>query len=87
MISPQSWQYHAGIRWPHQSWREIFQSRMFSSQSMYVLLKRSGTMRNCPYLSAPSAPVASGVIFTHHCIEINGSMRVLHRSQRATEWR
>jgi hypothetical protein len=25
-------QYHTGIRWPHQSWREMHQSRMPSSQ-------------------------------------------------------
>jgi predicted dehydrogenase len=32
MISPQSSQCHAGMRCPHQSWREMHQSRMFSSQ-------------------------------------------------------
>ena len=31
-ISPQSGQYHAGIRCPHHSWREIHQSRIFSIQ-------------------------------------------------------
>ncbi len=25
-------QYQTGMRWPHQSWREIAQSRMFSIQ-------------------------------------------------------
>ena len=34
VISPQSAQYQTGMRWPHQSWREMFQSRMFSSQSV-----------------------------------------------------
>src|ERR1017187_5907201 len=28
--------YHAGIRWPHQSWREMHQSCTFSSQWLYV---------------------------------------------------
>src|SRR5581483_1874832 len=81
MTSPQLWQYQAGMRWPHQSWREMFQSRMFSSQSRYVLVKRSGTMRSWPYLSAPIAPVASGVILTNHCSEISGSMTVPQRWQ------
>ena len=50
VISPQSAQYQTGMRWPHQSWREMFQSRMFSSQSVYVLVKRSGTICVWPYL-------------------------------------
>ena len=29
---PQSSQYHAGIWWPHQSWREMHQSWTFSIQ-------------------------------------------------------
>ena len=28
-----SGQYQTGIRWPHQIWREMHQSRMFSIQS------------------------------------------------------
>jgi hypothetical protein len=27
-------QYHAGMRWPHQSWREIHHGWMFSIQSV-----------------------------------------------------
>ena len=29
---PQSAQCHAGMRWPHQSWREMHQSLISSSQ-------------------------------------------------------
>ncbi len=32
VILPHSWQYQAGIRCPHQIWREMHQSRMFSIQ-------------------------------------------------------
>ncbi len=32
MISPQSSQVQAGMRWPHQIWRLMHQSRMLSSQ-------------------------------------------------------
>ena len=28
---PSDSQYHTGMRWPHQSWREMHQSRMLSS--------------------------------------------------------
>ena len=40
----QFWQYHAGIRWPHQSWREMHQSWMLLSQWMYVFAHSSGTI-------------------------------------------
>ena len=33
MTAPQSRQYQAGMRCPHQIWRETHQSRRFSSQS------------------------------------------------------
>ncbi len=39
----QSPQCHAGMRWPHQSWREMHQSRMFSIQLKNVLFQFSGT--------------------------------------------
>ena len=32
VMAEHSVQCHAGIRWPHQSWREMHQSRMFSIQ-------------------------------------------------------
>ena len=31
-ISSQSRQYHTGMEWPHQIWRDTGQSRMFSIQ-------------------------------------------------------
>ena len=36
------WQYHTGMRWPHQSWREMHQSRMLDIQCPYTLVQRSG---------------------------------------------
>ena len=41
--SPHAPQVHTGIRWPHQIWREMHQSRMFSSHSMEYWRNRSGT--------------------------------------------
>ena len=32
IVSPHCWQYQTGMRCPHQSWREMHQSWMFSSQ-------------------------------------------------------
>src|SRR5216110_1096994 len=37
--------YHAGIWWPHQSWREMHQSWMFSSHCLYTVAHISGTKR------------------------------------------
>src|SRR5437867_12536232 len=37
--------YHAGMRWPHQSWREMHQSCTFSSQLLYQDAQCSGTNR------------------------------------------
>src|SRR5437763_15822557 len=37
--------YHAGMRWPHQSWREMHQSCTFSSQLLYQDVQCSGTNR------------------------------------------
>src|SRR6266568_4243658 len=37
--------YHAGIRCPHQSWREMHQSWTLSSQWLYVDVQWSGTNR------------------------------------------
>jgi hypothetical protein len=48
-------QYQTGMRWPHQSCREMFQSRMFSSQLTYTPSYRSGRMRSLPSRSASSA--------------------------------
>src|SRR5687768_14468709 len=35
--------YHAGIWWPHHSWRDTHQSWMFSSHCTYVVAQFSGT--------------------------------------------
>src|SRR5438105_622953 len=37
--------YHAGMRWPHQSWREMHQSCTLASQLLYQVVQCSGTNR------------------------------------------
>src|SRR5690606_39247840 len=72
-------QVHTGIRWPHQSWREMHQSRMFSIQCKYCLLNRSGTKRMRPSLTAWIAGSASGFILTNHWSETKGSTTLPQR--------
>ena len=43
-----SGQYQTGIRWPHQSWRLTFQSRMPVSQCSQIFSNRSGRNRHGP---------------------------------------
>src|SRR6202162_3418064 len=50
-VSPLS-QYQTGMRCPHQSWREMHQSRMFSIQCMYTRSKRRGMIWMRPSLTA-----------------------------------
>ncbi len=75
-------QYHAGISWPHQSWRETHQSRMFFIHSSYVFFQSSGTKRVSPRSVARTAFSASGPIFTNHWSETSGSRTVSQRWQR-----
>src|SRR5262249_5496854 len=35
--------YHAGMRWPHQSWRDMHQSWTLASQLLYQAVQCSGT--------------------------------------------
>ena len=86
IVSPQSSQYHAGMRWPHHNWREIVQSRIFSSQFTYVLVKRSGTNSTSWSLTTLRAGSASGFISTNHCLDTIGSIIVLQREQWPTAW-
>src|SRR5215471_13499891 len=37
--------YHAGMRWPHQSWRDMHQSCTLASQLLYQAVQCSGTKR------------------------------------------
>src|SRR5450755_690639 len=78
-----SGQYQAGISWPHQSWRETHQSRMFRIHSSYVFFQRSGTKRVSPASVAATAFSARGATFTNHWSETSGSTIVSHRWQRA----
>src|SRR5580700_8619928 len=63
IISLQSPQYQAGIRWPHQSWREMHQSRMLRIHSKYSVRRFSGTISTSPRSTAAIAGSASGFIF------------------------
>ena len=85
IISPQS-QYHAGMRCPHQSCREMHQSRMFSIQLKYVFSYRCGTNFTSPLRTASSAGSASVFIATNHCSEISGSTTVWQRWHMPTLW-
>src|SRR3989304_8430780 len=73
VISPQSSQNHAGMRWPHQIWREMHQSLMFRIQSKYVFSHPLG--KNCirPSSTALIAGSASGCVLTNHWGERDGS--------------
>src|SRR5271166_1370764 len=76
VISVQSAQCHAGMRCPHQSCREMHQSRMFSIQLKNVLFQLSGTNVMRPEFTASSTLAASGLVFTNHCVETSGSTTV-----------
>src|ERR1700675_4679916 len=80
MISLQWPQYQAGIRCPHQSWREMHQSRMLRIHSKYSVRRLSGKMSTSPRSTAAIAGSANGFIFTNHCVEARGSMMVPQRS-------
>jgi hypothetical protein len=66
------------MRWPHQSWREIVQSWMFSIQLKYVDSHDCGMMWMAPLRTASMAGPASGSMRTNHWREIIGSMMVSH---------
>src|SRR5579871_4666981 len=72
-------QFHAGTRWPHQSCREMHQSRMLYIHSKYVLAQFAGTKVMRPSSTALIAGSARGFIFAHHCVETSGSTMVLQR--------
>src|SRR5579871_4615343 len=80
----QSAQCQAGMRWPHQSWREITQSRIFSIQWKNVFSQLSGTKRMRPSRTASMAFAAIGVVLTNHCVETSGSTMVPQRSHFAS---
>src|SRR3989338_3259859 len=73
-VSPSS-----GILCPHQIWREMHQSLIFSNQSVYNFSHRGGWNRTRLSLTAASANFASSSIFMNHCSDGMGSMTVLHR--------
>ncbi len=77
-----SGQYQAGIRCPHHSCRDTFQSRMPVIQCSHVLTNRSGRIRVSPPRVASSADAASGPVFTNHCVLRRGSTTSSLRWQR-----
>ena len=78
-MEPSRPQYQAGIRWPHQSWREMHQVRMFSIQWEYVFAHPGGVMAMRPSRTALMAGSASGLTSTYHCLDTSGSTTVLQR--------
>src|SRR5207247_1383519 len=72
-------QYHAGISCPHQSWREMHQSRMFLIHSSNVFFHVSGVKRTSRRSAALEAFSASGLMRTNHWSETSGSSTVSQR--------
>ena len=72
-VSPS--RYHTGSWCPHHSWREMHHGRMFSIQSRYTRVQRSGMKRTRPDLTASIAGLASSSIPMNHCREMSGSTR------------
>src|SRR5258706_7460953 len=80
----QSAQCHAGMRCPHQSWREIHQSRMLYIHSKYVFDQLAGTNLMSPFSTALMAGSASRFIRIHHCFDNKRSTMGLQRLQLPT---
>ena len=76
---PLASQYQTGMRWPHQSWREMFQSRIPVSHCSNSTPRRSGLKRTSPFRYASSAGAASGSIVTNHWSLSRGSTTVSQR--------
>src|SRR5947209_19577569 len=60
-------QYHTGMRCPHHSCREMFQSRRLSSHCVYARSHRRGQNVMRPSSAASFAELFSGSTFTNHC--------------------
>ena len=75
------------MRWPHQSWRLMHQSRISVSQSRYTFSQRSGRKCGSCWASASRQRAAKGSVFTNHWVESNGSTGTLPRSEWGTLWR
>ena len=74
------------MRCPHQSCREMHQSRMLCIQWKKVFDQLSGTNLVLPCSTASMAGLASGSIFTNHCVDSIGSTTVSQRWQWPTAW-
>ena len=74
----------SGSWWPHQIWREMFQSGASSRDEIAKRCCDSGWNVTRPERSASSAGCFSSSIEHHHCSEIRGSIRVLQRSHNET---
>src|SRR6202012_2738165 len=73
--------YQTGIRCPHQSWREMHQSCMSSTQPKYLAFISGGEICTRPSRTASPAAFASGATFTNHCSDSRGSTVVEQREQ------
>ena len=67
------------MRWPHQIWRLMHQSRMFSIQLKKTLSQRLGWMVTSPLRTASMAGWARGFMRTNHCLERRLSTTVWQR--------
>ena len=77
-----SGQYQAGIRCPHHSWRETFQSRMLVIQCSHVFSNRGGRIAVSPERVASRAVSASGFVRMNHWVLSRGSTTSSLRWQR-----
>ncbi len=76
--------YHAGMRWPHHSWREIHQSRTLAIQWWYVFLNLAGISWILSFITCSNAGLVMVSIFTNHCIDKRGSITASVRSEKPT---
>src|SRR5206468_10470156 len=74
-------QYQAGMRCPHQSCREMHQSRMLCIQWKNVFDQLSGTNLVLPCSTASLAGLASASILTNLCVDSSGSTTASQRRQ------
>ena len=72
--------YQAGMRWPHQSWRETVHGWMFSSQLNQVFFHVSGTTAMSPDRTASIAGLARVAASTYHWSVSIGSITTFERS-------
>ena len=68
--------HQTGMRWPHHSCRLMHQSRMFSSQALYVALNRSGSILIAPLATAYNPNTLSQSM--HNLLQASLTARMPH---------